>query len=427
MSILRAVAVWTWVLVGAIAISPVAEAGDGVSSPPAVSVWGLRIPATDVDATAAFYREHLGFREEPSRTADGSRVLINGDTRLWITPSHRVVDAGEAPQTYLNLAVNDIDEAMERLRKSGARHVDAESRPIAVGRAATVRDPAGNKFHIIQHNPPRVGASDPPAVFNLAVTVTDLEAAERFYCGELRLPVFSRDYLPKTLPLARVGAAPLVLHGWAQSVRPDITDGDSVSLVVVDGVASARVASTPPAAGRTLRDPFGNALIVLSSDGEAGASPPAASSAAGTADPVAALQSLAWIEGTWRASHGSDELEEVWSAPAADSMMGMFRWTRGGKVWMFELMNITVEGERLVFRLRHFNRDFVPWETKESAFVYPMSRITADEVAFENPERDAPRRFVYRRGGTDELVIRLEGPDASGAPDEFRLKRSAPR
>ena len=51
------------------------------------------------------------------------------------------------------------------------------------------------------------------------------------------------------------------------------------------------------------------------------------------------IADLGWMAGTWvREETGGQYLEEVWTAPVNNSLTGMFRWNRGGKPWMCELM-----------------------------------------------------------------------------------------
>ena len=69
------------------------------------------------------------------------------------------------------------------------------------------------------------------------------------------------------------------------------------------------------------------------------------------------IDGLAWMRGEWVRQQGDDRLEEIWSAPSEDSLIGMFRWSKQGKLWMTELMHITAEGEDVFFRLKHFGRD----------------------------------------------------------------------
>jgi catechol 2,3-dioxygenase-like lactoylglutathione lyase family enzyme len=135
------------------------------------------------------------------------------------------------------------------------------------------------------------------------------------------------------------------------------------------------------------------------------------------------IAGLSWMNGTWvRHDNDGQHLEETWSTPDSGAMVGMFRWNRGGKPFMCELMSIAAEGEKVVFRLRHFDIALKPWE-KETPLTYPMSKVGPNEIAFEDPDNSAghPRRFVYKRAG-DQLTVRLENADGGGDDFVFRLK-----
>lgn len=128
-----------------------------------------------------------------------------------------------------------------------------------------------------------------------------------------------------------------------------------------------------------------------------------------------ALANLSWLAGTWVGNHEGDYLEEIWSEPVGDTMMGVFRWVKGGKVWINEIVTITADTEGLVFRLRHFDKKMTAWEEKDKPFYYPMISAAPYEIVFENPERDHPRRITYRRV-EDKLHIILDGVSEDKKP-----------
>lgn len=133
---------------------------------------------------------------------------------------------------------------------------------------------------------------------------------------------------------------------------------------------------------------------------------------------------LRWMQGTWQRTQGGDVLEESWSAPEADCMIGTFRWIKGGKLWMTELMTITIDDGVLVFRLRHFDRKQTPWEDTDSALAYPLKFIGDREVVFENPEKDKPRRFHFSSLKKDVYEVQLIPPEgAETRPTHFRFQR----
>lgn len=136
------------------------------------------------------------------------------------------------------------------------------------------------------------------------------------------------------------------------------------------------------------------------------------------------LVNLSWLTGTWIGDHDGDYLEEIWSEPIGDTMMGVFRWVKDGKVWINEIVTITADPEGLVFRMRHFDRKMTAWEEKDKPFYYPMKSIAPYEIVFENPERDHPRRITYKRVN-DKLHIILDGvkDGKKSGTDEFIFHR----
>ncbi len=133
------------------------------------------------------------------------------------------------------------------------------------------------------------------------------------------------------------------------------------------------------------------------------------------------VKELSWLEGRWVIEREGEYLEETWSPAREDAMTCAFRWSRAGHVWLYELVTLEEDEEYgLVFRMRHFDRNLVPWKSEaKEALTYPLHDFSENRVVFENPERDSPRRFVYEREG-DELIVRVE--DAEGKGDGFRFQ-----
>ena len=207
-------------------------------------------------------------------------------------------------------------------------------------------------------------------------------------------------------------------HRAQSIVKPISTLGNAA------GVVAASTRWRRVALAVVLLVVFGGALLRAEESASKGAvskeSPPRESC-------IARLQNLAWMAGEWKSAQGEDILEERWSAPIGNSIIGTFRWIKpGGKVWMFELMTFTAEGDDVIFRLRHFSAAMVPWEAqeKEAALTYKLIKQTPDESVFENPDRDSPRRFVFRKG-KNSLTIVLEGyKDGKPTTGEFSFTRS---
>ena len=143
------------------------------------------------------------------------------------------------------------------------------------------------------------------------------------------------------------------------------------------------------------------------------------------APPSAKLAPLAFISGLWRTDFGGDQLEEYWSPPAGDSMMGVFRWMKGGRVWMNELLTIVDEGDQVVFRLKHFDAKMVGWEEKAECLTLKLVRSSAEEAVFEGSKPEKPLRITYRKTGENSLIVVLESSrDGKPKTDEFNFRRA---
>ena len=121
--------------------------------------------------------------------------------------------------------------------------------------------------------------------------------------------------------------------------------------------------------------------------------------AAGAAD-AADVQQLTWLQGCWSLQSGDRVVDEQWMAPRADSMLGMSRTVRGGKL---------VQHESVVLQLRDDKFDYVVSASGEAAAVtFTSTTVGPQSVLFENLARDFPQRISYRRDGA-KLLAWIEG------------------
>jgi hypothetical protein len=152
---------------------------------------------------------------------------------------------------------------------------------------------------------------------------------------------------------------------------------------------------------------------------------PKPAAAAAQAAPTIQLAELAWFEGHWRDESGGGLSEEIWTAPAGDSLMGMWRFAQDGKVRVLELLVIKAEEGKLVLRFRHFDPKLVAREEKDQPLAWPLLRSGPREVVFEGLEASGKgtARLTYRRPDEDTLVAILE---KGGKPQEFRYRRVKP-
>lgn len=145
---------------------------------------------------------------------------------------------------------------------------------------------------------------------------------------------------------------------------------------------------------------------------------PAATPRSGVA---ATLADVSFISGRWVDEEGGTLSEEIWSAPAGDSMMGMWRLSQAGKAKVFEHLTLIAEEGKVTFRLRHFDRQGVAWEEKDRPNVLPLVAKGPGLAVFEGEGRAGFLRLTYRREG-DALTVRLE--KAGEPPADYRFRRA---
>ena len=133
--------------------------------------------------------------------------------------------------------------------------------------------------------------------------------------------------------------------------------------------------------------------------------------------PAATLADVAWLTGHWRAPALGGMAEEVWSAPEANSMMGMFRLMKDDATVFYEIMSLQPDGHSIVLVLKHFNADLTGWEERDEMLRFRLVKLTPSEAWFEG--------LTFRRLDADNLQVQLAigRPDGTAREEEFRYAR----
>lgn len=141
------------------------------------------------------------------------------------------------------------------------------------------------------------------------------------------------------------------------------------------------------------------------------AGPPARAQA-----PPSSLAALEFMAGCWSGpAAGGSTIEEYYTAPTANVMLGVTRYVRGDRVTGFEFTSIVREDSAIVVTPRPEGQRPVPFR---------VTRLAAESAVWENPAHDFPRRIAYRRLPGDTLVARIEGPGSGGTRSvEWRMLR----
>ena len=113
------------------------------------------------------------------------------------------------------------------------------------------------------------------------------------------------------------------------------------------------------------------------------------------------LDALAWMAGSWSGtSPRGIEMEEQWTVPKGNSMIGMHRDVGKGRTLGFEFLRIEQQGDAIVYLSMPNGRS--------PATPFPLKEVSGMRVVFENPAHDFPQRIIYWKDGAD-LRARIEG------------------
>ena len=119
------------------------------------------------------------------------------------------------------------------------------------------------------------------------------------------------------------------------------------------------------------------------------------------------MSDLSWIAGDWQtAPGGRRQIEEHWTAVAGGSMMGVSRTVAGDKTVEFEYLRIEQRADGIYYvahpKARCPGTDF------------KLTRASATEAVFENPQHDFPKRIIYRKTD-DGLTASIDAGEGSKA------------
>ena len=121
-----------------------------------------------------------------------------------------------------------------------------------------------------------------------------------------------------------------------------------------------------------------------------------------------ALADLSWISGDWQtAPGGRAQIEEHWTQPAGASMMGMGRTVASNKTVEFEYLRIEQRADG-IYHVAH------P-KGRCPGTDFKLTRASATEAVFENPQHDFPKRVIYRKGSDDAMTATVDGGEGTKA------------
>jgi hypothetical protein len=118
------------------------------------------------------------------------------------------------------------------------------------------------------------------------------------------------------------------------------------------------------------------------------------------------VSDLGFMAGCWRGVTGSGTtIEEFYTGPASNVIIGTTRYVREGRVVDFEFTRIDQTDSGAVI---------TPHPKGVRSVSFAPRLVESNRAVWENPTHDFPQRILYTRVGADTLVARIEGRTPSG-------------
>lgn len=108
------------------------------------------------------------------------------------------------------------------------------------------------------------------------------------------------------------------------------------------------------------------------------------------------IADLAWMSGDWQtAKGGRAQIDEHWTLPAGGTMLGTGRTIIGDKTVEFEFLRIEQRADGIFY---------IASPNGGPTTDFKLTRLIGQEVIFENPEHDFPKRIIYRKKSDGSMV-----------------------
>lgn len=132
------------------------------------------------------------------------------------------------------------------------------------------------------------------------------------------------------------------------------------------------------------------------------------------------LEDLAFMSGCWEGPFSSrgrtGVIEEHYTSPSANVMLGTTRYLIEGRAVQFELTVIRADSAGV---------NLIPYPGGRASDAFRLTDGQGARAVFENPEHDYPKRIIYFMDGEDVRVARIDGGPEDTGGSEWRMKRAA--
>jgi hypothetical protein len=143
----------------------------------------------------------------------------------------------------------------------------------------------------------------------------------------------------------------------------------------------------------------------------------AAATATVAGEPIE-VSRLAWLQGCWVGDEDGIAMEEHWTSPAGDGLVGMHKDVKAGRMISFEFLRVVRTANQGVCYLSSPNGRPVT--------TFCAIEMSDRRVVFENKEHDFPQRVLYWLDDEGRLHARIEGSEGGKAAFEEWVWKKSP-
>ena len=116
-----------------------------------------------------------------------------------------------------------------------------------------------------------------------------------------------------------------------------------------------------------------------------------------TGSPKATIEDFAWIAGHWKGEAFGGIVEELWTPPLGDSMMGSFKLVNDDRTTFYELEVLREIDETVILQIKHFHGDVKGWEERDETVDFRLVQFGKNKAYFDG--------FTFHLVSEDELIM----------------------
>ncbi len=121
-----------------------------------------------------------------------------------------------------------------------------------------------------------------------------------------------------------------------------------------------------------------------------------------------------WLIGNWEHTSEEGKFNEKWIQIDNNSLLGKSYFVVENDTVFSERVNLVQRGKDLFYVVE------IPTEPSAGVTEFKLTSSSVNQLVFENPENDFPKKITYNRIHKDSLFAEISG---GGNPQGFPMKR----